>query len=136
MFFFFDNGLIGIVVPSQVLYVDDLVIFCKATIFNVYNLQSLSDKYVVISSQHINSKKSSIYSRSISIRKQKISAYFLGFSIGSIFFFIYLGIPIFTGKSKFAYLRPIFDRIKAKLATWKVYLISMASIIHLVKGVI
>ncbi|CAI8602751.1 unnamed protein product [Vicia faba] len=37
----------------------------------------------------------------------------------------YLGLPIFKGKSKKVYLQPLADKVISKLASWKVYLLSL-----------
>jgi hypothetical protein len=60
---------------------------------------------------------------------------FIGFNIGA-FPFMYLGIPIFKGKPKVVHLQPIADKIKAKLASWKASLLSIAGRVQLVKSVI
>ncbi|KAK2369004.1 hypothetical protein QL285_082161 [Trifolium repens] len=49
---------------------------------------------------------------------------------------MYLGIPIFKGKPKVSYLQPVADKIKAKLASWKASLLSIAGRVQLVKSVI
>jgi hypothetical protein len=62
-------------------------------------------------------------------------AQFIGFSIGSLPF-NYLGVPISKGRPKVAYLQPVADKIKAKLAAWKASLLSIARRIQLVRSVV
>jgi len=59
----------------------------------------------------------------------------LGFNIGTLPF-PYLGVPIFKGKPKAAYLKPLADKIKIKLASWKASLLSIAGRVELVKSII
>jgi len=68
------------------------------------------------------------------IRVQMIST-LLGFNVGTVPF-IYLGCPIFQGKSKVAHFQMIADRIKTKLATWKGSLLSVMGRVQLVKSII
>jgi hypothetical protein len=68
-------------------------------------------------------------------RQGWLKSQFIGFNIGS-FPFMYLGIPIFKGKPKVSYLQPVADKIKAKLASWKASLLSIAGRVQLVKSVI
>ncbi|XP_073225628.1 uncharacterized protein [Cicer arietinum] len=68
---------------------------------------------------HINPNKSTTYTGSISIRRHNILSDLIGFSINCSLPFTNLRIPILNGRPKVAYLQPISDRIKAKLAAWK-----------------
>lgn len=46
--------------PSHIMYVDDVMLFCKANSSNIQALISFIDKYAQISGQIINPKKSTI----------------------------------------------------------------------------
>jgi len=76
-----------------------------------------------------------MFTGSISTTRMNTLINLLGFSIGSLPF-TYLGVPIFKGKPKAAYMQPIADKIKLKLSAWKASLLSIAGRAQLVKSVI
>ncbi|MCI18878.1 RNA-directed DNA polymerase (Reverse transcriptase), partial [Trifolium medium] len=121
----------GTLVPSHVLYADDVMIFCRGNLSNLRALKKLFSDYGDVSGQIINPLKSTIYAGSISHTRKSRIADLLGFHFGEIPF-IYLGIPIFKGKPKAIHLMPIADRIKSKLAAWKASLLSIAGRVQLV----
>lgn len=96
---------------------------------------SLFEDYGLMSGQKLSLGKSTFYAGSISQSKVLKTSRQLGFSIGSLPF-TYLGVPIFKGKPRVAHLQPIADRIKAKLAAWKGYLLSIMGRLQLVKSII
>lgn len=118
-------GIRNTKVPSHILYVDDIMIFCKGERSCVDALIELFTKYAQESGQKVNHNKSTIYSGSISsaILDQLINI--IGFNHGTLPF-TYLGAPIFKGKLKARYLQPIADKIKSKLSAWKASLLSIA----------
>ena len=122
-------------IPSHVLYADDIMVFCNRKTFGLQALQDLFKEYALSSGQMISSNKSTIYSGSISPSRVLNIADRLGFRLGSLPF-TYLGAPIFKGKPKEIHLQPIADKIKLKLSTWKASLLSMAGRVQLVKSVI
>ncbi|CAJ2645555.1 unnamed protein product [Trifolium pratense] len=128
-------GTRGNFVPSHILYADDVMIFCRATLANINILKGLFQRYGEASGQIINPSKSTFYVGSISATRTNRIADMLGFSIGTLPF-IYLGVPIFKGKPKACHLQPIADRIKAKLAAWKASLLSIAGRVQIVKSII
>ncbi|XP_058775611.1 uncharacterized protein LOC131649884 [Vicia villosa] len=125
----------NLVIPSHVMYADDILIFCKASISNVNSLTSLFTRYYKISDQFVNSSKSSLFPSCISNSKIQNILNKTGFSKGSLPF-MYLGVPLFKGKPKTIHLRPIADRILAKMAGWKGSTLSMAGRVCLVKSII
>ncbi|KAL3629954.1 hypothetical protein CASFOL_026266 [Castilleja foliolosa] len=50
--------------------------------------------------------------------------------------FIYLGAPIFKGRSKLAYFEPIYQKIKQKLEGWKCKYLSFAGKVSLIRSVL
>jgi len=93
-------------VPSHTLYVDDIMVFCKAKSSSIQALKDLFQRYAAVSGQLVNPAKSTLYAGSIShTRVNQISAQ-IGFKIGSLPF-NYLGVPIFKGKPKAIHLSPI-----------------------------
>jgi hypothetical protein len=129
------QGIRNNTIPSHCLYADDVMIFCKGSKSNVQVLSQFFAKYAQISGQHISPQKSTIYSGSIPHHRLTNIAHTLGFNIGSLPF-VYLGVPIFKGKPKKIFLQPVVDKIKAKLASWKASLLSIAGRVQLVKSVV
>jgi hypothetical protein len=121
--------------PSHTLYADDIMIFCKGNFSNIDALLELFDRYAACSGQCINPAKSTIFGGSISKTRLLNISGKLGFGIGSLPF-IYLGVPIFKGKPKARFLKPIVDKVKVKLSAWKASLLSMAGRVQLVKSVV
>lgn len=74
--------------------------------------------------QFINPKKCFFFPGSIPPHKMVEIKDQLGFKFGCLPF-IYLGIPIFLGKPKNIHLKPIFDKVKWKLLSWKWSLLSL-----------
>lgn len=105
-------------IPSHCLYADDILIFCKGTLANVRNLMHLFDCYGKYSEQIVNANKSKFYSGNLSLSRNHTINAITGFNHGTIPF-TYLGIPLFKGKPKSIYFRPIVDKIIYKLNAWK-----------------
>lgn len=122
-------------VPSHVLYVDDILIFCRGTKRNLECLMSLFKRYSEASGQHVSCEKSKVYSGGIPHNRLQNIIDIVGFGIGHLPF-MYLGVPLFRGKPRKVFLQPIADKIKAKLATWKGLLLSIMGRVQLVKSVI
>jgi len=122
-------------IPSHILYVDDMMVFCKGTNSNINVLKQVFLDYAEASGQVVNPQKSSIFAGSISNHRLNHIANQIGFNIGSLPF-TYLGVPIFKGKPKKAYFQPLADKIKLKLSAWKASLLSMAGRVQLIKSVI
>lgn len=59
----------------------------------------------------------------------------IGFKTGYMSF-TYLGVPVFMGRPKTAYILPVADKVKSKLATWKDNLLYIAGRVQLVKYVV
>lgn len=129
------NGSRQQYIPSHTLYADDVMVFCKGKITCINELKQLFTDYANCSGQLINPSKSLIFSNSIFEPRMQNIVNQLGFNIGSLPF-TYLGVPIFKGRPKAAYPRPIADKAILKLASWKASLLSMAGRVQLVKSVI
>ncbi|CAK8542751.1 unnamed protein product [Lathyrus sativus] len=129
------KGPRGSLVPSHVLYADDIMLFCKAKPYNMEALKSLFLKYAQCSCQHVNPHKFIIYAGSTTSSRFTLLAQTLGFKEGQLLF-SYLGISIFRGKPKAVYFQPLVDRVKAKLSNWKASLLSMAGRVQTIKSVI
>lgn len=120
---------------SHVMYADDVMVFCKGTKKNLSNLMALFHQYGCASGQFLSLDKCRFYPGGLSAVRIAQIASFLGFQAGRMPF-IYLGVPIFQGKPKSSYLKPIVDRIKTKLASWKGVMLSIMGRIQLVKSII
>jgi hypothetical protein len=102
-------------IPSHILYADDVMLFCKGTAANMQTLSQFFQRYANVSGEIINPQKSTIFGGSISNDRLIQIAENFGFNIGTLPF-IYLGVPIFKGKPKSCYFRPIVDKIKVELS--------------------
>lgn len=88
--------------PSNVLYANDIMVFCRETSKNVYNLLILFKAYEETLGQVINTLKSRFFAGSIpNCRLRDISG-LLGFNYGAPSSppFVYFDVPIFKGKPK------------------------------------
>ncbi|KAH1191633.1 putative ribonuclease H protein [Glycine max] len=85
-----------------------------------YSLLSflLMEDYGKTFGQVINKDKSQFYHGGVPIRRVDQIANLLGFK-ASVTPFDYLAVPIFKGKPTKSLLKPIADRIKLKLSSWK-----------------
>jgi len=119
-------------IPSHILYADDIMIFCKGNKSCIDALIDLFTKYGQESGQVVSNAKSTVYSSAISDDKLHQLIDIIGFNTGSIPF-NYLGVPIFKGKPRAKFLQPIVDKIKTKLSTWKASLLSIDGRVQLIK---
>jgi hypothetical protein len=129
------NATRTLFMPSHYLYADDILIFCKGSLSNVRNIMLLFDQYGEYSGQMVNAQKSKFYTGDITLSRIHTIASITGFSHGSLPF-TYLGILLFKGKPKAIHLRPIVDRIKHKLSTWKERLLTIMGRVQLINAVI
>ncbi|XP_057811732.1 uncharacterized protein LOC131025969 [Salvia miltiorrhiza] len=122
--------------PTHLLYADDILVFCKASVRNAKTIKKILDYYSWISGQICSSDKSHIYfsTKVHAVTKRSILRE-LNF-VKSVAPFTYLGVPIFDGRVRASYFRPIHDRIIAKFSRWRGRLLSMAGRLCLVKSVI
>lgn len=123
-------------VPSTLLYVDDIMIFCKATNANVLLIRDIFAQYGESSSQVVCPLKSRVFfgAQITSALKHYFfnSLHFVEVSVP----FIYLGVPIFLGKPKSCHLNPIADKILMKFDKWSGSLLSLAGRVCLVNSII
>jgi len=101
-------------IPSHIMYVDDVMIFCKGKVSSVEAHIDIFKRYAECSGQCINPTKSTIYSGSISRGRLEHLVNILGFNSSNLPF-NHLGVPIFKGKLKASHLQLIADKIKTKL---------------------
>lgn len=125
----------GFSMPSHVLYVDDIMIFCRANKNSLENLLNHFSQCAQVSGQVVSADKSKFYVQGLSATRGTQLTNFLSFSKGSLPF-SYLGVPLFIGRPKRQHLMPIIDRIKIKLASWKGSLLSIMGRVQLVNSII
>jgi hypothetical protein len=120
---------------SHLLFVDDLILFAKATSLEAVNLNSYLNLYCRWSGQFINISKSSIHF-------SKNTATSTINSISGIFPFKrasisskYLGLPLFFGKAKFAAFKDILEKVSGKIEGWCAKTLSQARRTVLIKSV-
>ncbi|XP_019460170.1 PREDICTED: uncharacterized protein LOC109359931 [Lupinus angustifolius] len=121
--------------PSHVLYVDDILIFCKGINKELMDLKDLFIDYAHVSGQSLNLNKCKFYTTQASARKVINLTNWLGFGTGQLPF-TYHGVPLFKGKPKAIHLQPIADRIVNKLAKWKGSSLSIMGRVEIVKSII
>ncbi|XP_058759059.1 uncharacterized protein LOC131632302 [Vicia villosa] len=95
----------------------------------------LSSLLFYLAEENVNCNKSFLYSSSMSVSRLNILAEMSGLKIGTSLF-VYLGVPIFKGKSKAVHLHLIVDKITNRLSSWKCALLSFICCVELVKSVI
>ncbi|XP_057786898.1 uncharacterized protein LOC131004240 [Salvia miltiorrhiza] len=122
--------------PTHLLYADDIILFCRATVRNAKKVKEIFQYYGTIFGQHCSQEKSNIFFSSCVTTDRRRSIHrALGFSVGSLPM-TYLGVPIFVGRPRAFYFMQIFDKIVQKFAKWKGIQLSIAGRLCLVKSVI
>lgn len=121
-------------VPSHILYANDILILCYGKMSNINALKKIFQEYSMASSQCFNLGKFSIYSGSTTESNLNRIIASIGFNKDS-FLFNYLGIPIFKGRVKSSPLSHISDRVMNKISR-KGSLVSMEGRLILVKSII
>lgn len=111
---------------SHLLYADELLLFCKASIEIFTNLKSILEKFTSISGQLINFQKSRILCSSIA-PSSMIRAISKQLNMPPIpESFTYLGLPIFWGKRSVDWFKPLLHKVERKIQGWKQSKISFA----------
>lgn len=95
------SGPRGSIVPSHVLYADDVMLFFRGSKINLQELMPLFSRYGNASGQIINPSKSTFYSGSISLRRQATIANTLGFAIGKFPFTYFSKSTFYSGYTTF-----------------------------------
>ena len=121
---------------SHLLFVDDSLVFYRATVSECVKIQSLLYLYEQASSQSINRGKNNIlFSSNTQQRTQGAIINFLGI-LATKSYEYYLGLPLLVGRAKKKSFSLIKERIWKKLKGWKEKLLSQAGREILVKAVI
>lgn len=117
------------------MYANDILFYFKGHPSNIQQLINLFTIYSLASSQQVNDSKSYKRSGSITTPRMNVLLNMIGFNRGTLPF-TYLGVPIFKGKVKYVYLKPIADKIISKMTAWKGFSLSMVFRSMLVKTIV
>ncbi|GLT60633.1 hypothetical protein SLA2020_333910 [Shorea laevis] len=120
---------------SHLLFADDALLFCKASINQASFLKELLSLYGAMSGQRINFSKSAIlFSRNTSLSlKTNICSLFSIHRDAPVH--KYLGLPTSWGRSKKQSLQFVIEKVQQKLQAWKKSLLSVAGREVLIKSV-
>ncbi|XP_057803087.1 uncharacterized protein LOC131018376 [Salvia miltiorrhiza] len=122
--------------PTHLLYADDILIFCKASIRNAKTIKHILEYYGELSGQVCSLEKSRIYfAKGVSSSMKRGINQVLNFTQGNDHI-TYLGAPLFVGKPRASHLTSIKDKIIHKFSRWAGLHLSMAGRICLVNSVI
>lgn len=107
---------------THILYADDIFICCAGTRKNIRCLLRVFNSYSEVSGQLVNFEKRKLFTGAMTSTRSRNLARLSGLSLGVIPF-QYLGCPIFQGRPRRIHFQAIVDRIKVKLASWKISLL-------------
>ena len=109
---------------SHLFFADDSLLFCRAWVGDVGSIQALLNLYEKVSSQKINSAKTTLFfSKNVLNPTKETIKNLLG--VAEIKEYEkYLGLPAVVGRNKKASLNYIKDRVWGKLQGWKEKLLS------------
>ena len=112
---------------SHLLFADDNLPFCRATMSNLQVIQSILTLYEQAFGQMLNREKTTIFFSQVVNEETKHSiSNFLGI-LELKEYEKYLGLPIVVGRNKKVSLNYIKERVWSKLQGWKEKLLSQAS---------
>ena len=121
---------------SHLLFADDRLVFCKATVSECVKIQCVLYLYEQASGQSINRGKTNIFfSSNTQPRTQDAITNFLGIPATQSYKY-YLGLPCLVGHAKKKSFNLIKERIWKKLKGWKEKLLSQVGREILIKAVI
>ncbi|KAL0404334.1 UNVERIFIED_CONTAM: hypothetical protein Sradi_2074200 [Sesamum radiatum] len=121
---------------SHLLFADDIMVFCPATLVTVQNVRHLLDIYKMASGQEINLHKSSAaFSRNTPVVLQQQLATLLGIRLENKHE-IYLGLPAVAFRSKWALFTALKDRIWRRIQGWHEKSLSQAGKAVLIQAVV
>lgn len=118
---------------SHLQYADDAIFFGKWSILNLKNLMKILNCFHFLSGLKINVGKSKLFG--IGVSEEELQSWASGLGCG-VLPFLYLGLPVGAPMRKKESWKPIVDKLKNKLASWKSRLISFGGRLTLVKAVL
>ncbi|KAJ9549250.1 hypothetical protein OSB04_021793 [Centaurea solstitialis] len=120
---------------SHLQYADDAIFFARWSLRNLRNLIKILDCFHAISGLKINMRKSKIYG--VGVQDAEVEDWARGVGcVGGAFPFSYLGLPVGALMSRKVYWRPVIEKVKSRLASWKARMISFGGRLTLVKSVL
>lgn len=121
---------------SHLLFADDLILFGEATIEQARVTKDCLDKFCRMSGQKVNDAKSCIFfSKNVKRDAVKQISDHLGFKVTDDIG-MYLGVPSFQNRFRIKSYRYVHDKVKRRLAGWKMHCLSFAGRVTLVNSVI
>ncbi|XP_026398972.1 uncharacterized protein LOC113294812 [Papaver somniferum] len=123
------------VAPTHLLFVDDILIFCRGNLQSLQNLKNMLGMYQRASGQYVSYAKSKFYygggtgSRAIAITN------YMGMERAT-FPDKYLGIQLKPGIVRHIHVRKVVEKIMDKLAGWKGKLLSFQARLVLIRSII
>ncbi|KAJ9539609.1 hypothetical protein OSB04_026115 [Centaurea solstitialis] len=120
---------------SHLQYADDAIFFVKWSLRNLRNLIKILDCFHAISGLKINMRKSKIYG--VGVQEAEVEDWARGVGcVGGALPFSYLGLPVGAVMSRKSYWRPVIEKVKSRLVSWKARMISFGGRLTLVKSVL
>ncbi|XP_040991014.1 uncharacterized protein LOC121238253 [Juglans microcarpa x Juglans regia] len=127
---------LGAPLVSHLLYADDLLVFVNGGKRSVLKLMKTLEVYEKWSGQLINKEKSAFFfSNSITLARRRNLMRSTGFVEGK-FPVTYLGVPLVSGRLTSRDLKPLIEKIRRKIAGWKLNLLSQGGRLTLMKHVL
>ncbi|KAL6579789.1 hypothetical protein OROMI_007813 [Orobanche minor] len=120
---------------SHLAYVDDTLLFVKATSNNLQILKHCFQHFEGVSGQKINEVKSSFLLHNPTPHRISTVNNILGYTHEN-FPFNYLGVPIGKGNPTFNMFNNVVLKIQNKICTWNHHLLSLGGRIELIKSVL
>ncbi|XP_020704622.1 uncharacterized protein LOC110115660 [Dendrobium catenatum] len=116
---------------SHLMFADDLLVFCKATVRNAHTINSILKEFTTVTGLNVNPLKSSILlSKNTQAADDICNILNVQQSILPI---KYLGLPIFYRKLRLCDFNPLIQRITSQLEGWKAKLLSLAGRVQFIK---
>ncbi|XVF28983.1 hypothetical protein REPUB_Repub15cG0080400 [Reevesia pubescens] len=120
---------------SHLQYVDDTIIFCKASLDQLLNVRRLIRCFQAISGLKINFKKSMLFSTIDNLDPLEDWASIVGCKVGA-FPTTYLGLPLRAKRNSLTIWKPLLKKVEKKPAVWKSRFLSIGGKVTLLKSVI
>ncbi|KAJ9553128.1 hypothetical protein OSB04_017173 [Centaurea solstitialis] len=120
---------------SHLQYADDAIFFGKWCLRNLKNLLKILDCFREISGLRINLRKSRIFG--LGVQDAEIQGWARGVGCeGENLPFKYLGVPVGASMHRLNEWKPVVEKLRAKLSSWKAKAISFGGRLRLTKSVL
>ncbi|XP_020702444.1 uncharacterized protein LOC110114037 [Dendrobium catenatum] len=116
---------------SHLMFDDDLLVFCNATVRNAHTIKSIMKDFATVTGLNVNPLKSSILlSKNTPAADDICNILNIQQSISPI---KYKGLPIFYRKLRLSDFNPLIQRINSQLEGWKAKTLSLAGRVQFIK---